>query len=258
MKKNTTNIFGVLYPIVMYYLISAMAFFGMTIIFGETNEIYMLKQMVSSGATIPFLLALKKQDAYAEDIVYGKTEKLSVWQTLKLSAMVFVMMAAFGIALNNLIVMTPLVEVSTGFQSANEAFFGGGFMLEVLASGLVVPIAEELLFRGIVLKRCSYWVGEGWGVLFSALLFGIIHVNLVQFFYATLLGVLLALLVQRKERVWLAVLGHASANLMAIFRAETGILDFSYKADIAGIGFTALMAGVGVIAMSLLWKQEKN
>ena len=250
MKKLTNNIWGILYPIVVYYLISSLAFFGMTILFGESNEIYMLKQMVSSGSTIPFLLALKKQDAYAEEVVYGKERRMTLKEGACLAVLVFFSMAVLGMALNNFIAMTPLMQVSTGFQNANEAFFGGGVLFELLASCIVVPVAEELLFRGILLKRCSYLVGENWGVVFSAVLFGIIHVNLVQFIYATLLGLLLAVLVQKTKRIWTAVLGHVAVNLMAIIRTETGIFDFSYEADFAGIGFSLMLLGMG---MGILW-----
>lgn len=255
MKTKTTNIWGVIYPIIIYYLVSSLAFFGMTILFGEADEIYMLKQMVSSASTIPFLLSLKKQDAYVKEVVYGKAEKWKCSQAVFLGGLVFLAMAAIGIALNNFIAMTPLVQISTGFQSANEAFFGGGLLLEILASCVVVPIAEELLFRSVVLNRCGLLVGERWGIVFSALLFGLIHVNLVQFLYASVLGILLAVIVVKTKRVWLAVVGHAAANLMAILRAETGWLDFSYEPDFAGIGFSLLMVFVGVVAAGVCLKK---
>lgn len=258
MKKKTTNIWAVLYPIVLYYLISSMAFFGMTLIFGEVDEIYMLKQLVSSGSTIPFLLSLKKQDAYAEEIVFGKIRKWSVRQAVSIGTMVFVAMAAFGIALNNFIAMTPLVQMSTGFQNVNKAFFGGEVLLTILASCVVVPIAEELLFRSVVLKRCSTMVGERLGIVFSALLFGVIHVNIVQFLYATVLGLLLAIFVCKTKRVWVAVLGHAAANLMAILRAETGIFSYAYEADWAGIIFSLCMVVIGAVATELCLERCKS
>lgn len=258
MKKSASNIWEIFYPIVLYYLVSSLAFFGMTILFGESDEIYMLKQMVSSGMTIPFLLNLKKQDAYAEEVVYGKGEKLSVKQAILLGTLSFLSLAAFGVALNDFIAMTPLVEISTGFQNVNQAFFGGGVLLEILASCVVVPIAEELLFRSVVLKRSSLLLGERLGIVFSALLFGVIHMNLVQFLYATLLGAMLAVFAVKTKRVWLAVLGHAAANLMAILRAETGVLDFAYEADAAGIIFSIAMLAIGILAAGFCFKQYER
>lgn len=254
MKKKNYNVWSILYPIVLYYVISSFVFFAMNIIFGEAQEIYMLKQLVSSGATIPFLVSLWKQDMYVENVVYGKL-KQPIGKLVLQIVLVCVAVGTLGVALNNFIAMTPLVEISTGFQTANENFFSGGLLLEILASCIVVPIAEELLFRGIVLKRSTMMVGEPLGILFSALLFGLIHVNLVQFLYATLLGILLAVIVVRTRRVSMAIFGHAAANLIAILRAETGVLDFSYQPDLTGIGFSLLMVCIGGAAVWMLFKQ---
>lgn len=256
--KKTTNIWSVLYPVVLYYLISGMAFFGMTLLLGEAEEIYMLKQLVSSGVTIPFLLSIKKQDAYAEEVVFGKVKKWTLSQAVSVGTMVFIAMATFGIALNNFIAMTPLVKISTGFQDANKAFFGGEVLLTLLASCVVVPIAEELLFRSVVLKRCRNMVGERLGIIFSALLFGIIHVNMVQFLYATILGLLLGIFVCKTKRVWIVVVGHAAANLMAILRAETGLFSYAYKADWAGIVFSLCMVVIGAVATELCLERCRN
>lgn len=252
MKKY--QVLEILYPIGLYYLISGVVFFALNILLGESQEIYMMKQLISSGATIPFLLSLYKQDMYTEKVVYGK-EKPDLGKFMLQIALSVVAAGAFGVALNNFIAMTPLVEVSAGFQNANENFFAGGLLVEILASCVVVPVAEEVLFRGIVLKRASMPFGEGTGIVCSALLFGVIHMNLVQFIYAVLLGALLAVIVVKTRRVSMAVIGHAVANLIAVFRAETGVLDFAYQPDVSGIGFSILMILVGIFAMWFLFKQ---
>lgn len=250
MKKY--QVLEIIYPIGLYYLISGVVFFALNILMGESQDIYMVKQLISSGATVPFLLSLYKQDMYTEKVVYGK-QKLELGKFVLQILLTAVSAGTWGVALNNFIAMTPLVEVSAGFQNANENFFAGGLWVEILASCVVVPIAEELLFRGSILKRVSMISDEKVGVLCSALLFGVIHMNLVQFIYATLLGALLAVIVVRTRRVSLAVIGHASANLIAVLRAETGVLDFSYQPDLNGIGFSLLMVAVGSVALWLLF-----
>ena len=201
---------------------------------------------------------MKKQDAYVEEIVFGKIKKWQLKQAVVIGMLVFVAMATFGIALNNFIAMTPLVQISSGFQEVNRSFFGGEVLLTILASCVVVPIAEELLFRCVILKRCSIMVGERLGIAFSALLFGVIHVNIVQFLYATILGLLLAVFVCKTKRVWVAVLGHAAANLMANLRAETGIFSYAYEADWAGIVFSLCMVVIGAVATELCLERCKS
>jgi len=249
------NVWEILYPIALYYLVSGFVFFALNILLGERVEVYMFKQLVSSGATIPFLISLWKQDMYVEKVVFGK-QKQSIKQGLSEFVLVCISAGTLGVALNNFIAMTPLVEVSAGFQNANENFFAGGVMLEILASCVVVPIAEELLFRGIILKRASMMAGEYMGVLCSALLFGVVHMNLVQFLYATIIGAFLAVVVVKSRKLHLAVIGHGAANLVAVLRAETGVLDFSYEADMSGISFSLMMVAVGVIAAGMLFRQN--
>ncbi len=255
-----TNVWAVLYPILIYYVISRCIFFVLGLLMGEAQEVYMIKQMICSGATIPFLYTLWKQELYAEEVVYGKKEKQPVIKVLAQIILIGAGMACLGIALNNVIVMSPLVDVSSGFKEANEAFFAGGIWVEIAASCVVVPIAEELLFRGVVLRRIRSFAGMAYGVIFSSILFGIVHVNLVQFVYAALLGMLLGIIVMKTKRVFYAVIGHGAANLVAILRAETGVLDFSYAYNWQACFFTVAMALCGMYLFYFgmrLFSQEK-
>ena len=128
------NIWNVLYPIVLYYVVSGFAFFGMTILFGELPEIYMIKQLVSSAVTIPFLLSLLKQERYIHEVVYGKQEKRPFGVKLLIGILLATGTACIGMAINNCIAMTPLVELSMGFKQANESFFSGAILIRILAS----------------------------------------------------------------------------------------------------------------------------
>lgn len=257
MSKRTYRIWDVLYPILYYYVISGIVFFALSMILGSSQEIYMVKQLIGSGATIPFLMTLWKQDCYAEQVVYGKRQE-SFGKQIGQIVLSCIAVGSLGMALNNFIAMTPLMQASAGFQTANENFFAGTVIVEILASCVVVPAAEELLFRGVVQKRCMMMAGEKMGILFSALLFGIVHVNFVQFLYAAVLGLVLGAIVQKTGKVSLAVWGHAAANLIAIVRAETGVFNFSYQPDLAGIVFSLFLVCVGMAAGWLLWKTATN
>ena len=247
MKKITYRMWDIVYPILFYYMISGVVFFALGMILGSKQEIYMVKQLLASGATIPFLVSLWKQECSAAQVVYGKSNRSFSMRVVEVF-LSCVTVGCFGAALNNFIAMTPLMQASSGFQTANENFFAGTMIVEILASCAVVPMAEELLFRGIVQKRCTSLAGEKAGIFFSALLFGIIHINLVQFLYAAGVGLILGLIVQKTRKVSLAIWGHAAANLIAIIRAETEILSFAYEPDLAGIGSSFLLVCVGLMA----------
>ena len=82
----------------------------------------MLRQLICSAATIPATMSFYKQDKIAEQVVYGtEKEKLDTkWLTDAVLAVVGA--ATLGIAVNNIIAMTPLVQMSEGFQEANQSF----------------------------------------------------------------------------------------------------------------------------------------
>jgi uncharacterized protein len=86
--------------------------------------------------------------------------------------------------------------------------------LVVLIGGLVVPLGEELLFRGLgygVLRR----LGRVAGVLITAAIFALAHGLNVVFAAAFLLGVVNAVLYERTGSIWPPAASHATFNLIS-------------------------------------------
>ena len=73
------------------------------------------------------------------------------------------------------------------------------------------PLCEELLFRGLLAGRLARY-GQAPGAFVSALLFGLYHANLEQFFYAFLLGLLLAYVYYRTGLLRVSVALHMVLN----------------------------------------------
>ena len=79
-------------------------------------------------------------------------------------------------------------------ESAAGAFEGQNPLLLIAATVLLGPVAEEMIFRGMTYRRVKNYLGTGWAVGISSVLFGIYHGNTIQFLYAAVLGILLAVL----------------------------------------------------------------
>ncbi|MBD5096909.1 MAG: CPBP family intramembrane metalloprotease [Lachnospiraceae bacterium] len=95
----------------------------------------------------------------------------------------------------------------------------------------VAPIAEEILFRGLIQK----YVGKFFHgimdkgavlctVLFQALLFGIYHGNVVQGVYAFVLGILLGFLAVRFNSLIPGIIFHISINTSMLLTPITSLL----------------------------------
>ncbi len=98
--------------------------------------------------------------------------------------------------------------------------------MTVLGTCVCAPVGEEFIFRKLLIDRTRRF-GDGISILFSGLLFGLFHGNLFQFFYAFLLGMLLAYLYTRTGNIWWCVTLHGIANLMGgvIIPALAGLID---------------------------------
>ena len=59
-----------------------------------------------------------------------------------------------------------------------------------LYSSLIAPVTEELIFRGIIIKKLEKY-GKLFAIVFSSVMFGMYHGNLYQGIFATLIGLLL-------------------------------------------------------------------
>ena len=81
-----------------------------------------------------------------------------------------------------------------------------------LYAGLGAPVAEEILFRGLVLRGLEPF-GKKFAVFASALLFGLFHGNMTQGPFAFLVGLILGYVALEYDLTWAIVL-HMFNNLI--------------------------------------------
>lgn len=243
------KVWRIVYPLLFYY---AVVLVTMTIaqwIVGAGSGQYVLCQLIASLVAIPCMLPFYRQDqalrgAGGAAIRIGKAELLH-------TACAVMLVLLFSVSLNNLISMTPLVELSAGFQEANEGFYGGTLFMELVSSAVVTPILEELVFRGIVFGRLRDMCPRTASVILSAFCFALVHFNVVQFLYALLVGLVLALLVECAGQVYVAAAGHIAANAVAVVRTETGFLSGTVDGSALAWGVSAALLVLGLALLFL-------
>lgn len=126
----------------------------------------------------------------------------------------------------------------------------------LLLGGIVAPIIEEVLFRGILLKRLlrNYrpWVAIGQ----SALLFGLVHFNPGQSLAVGIMGLVLGWLYYRTRSLGLCMSFHAINNLLAFtvlyqqprLAAAPDALQY-----LGAARYCLLLAGAVVVVAGCLW-----
>ena len=103
---------------------------------------------------------------------------------------------------------------------------------------LLAPIAEELLFRGLIFNYAKKSMPVVFALLLQGLLFGLYHGNLIQGTYAFLLGILLGIIVLKTKTVISSIIFHISLNLSILFVSEkcfNNVLNSTIICIISGI-----------------------
>ena len=82
--------------------------------------------------------------------------------------------------------------------------------------GLLAPMAEEMVFRGAILRSLLRWKQNPWvGIAISALLFAVVHMNPAQMPHAFLIGLLLGWMYWRTDSIVPGVVYHWVNNTVA-------------------------------------------
>lgn len=191
--------------------------------------------------TIPVLCLLMRKDQ-------RKREAAGVYQPrIQVPTMVYPLVAVTAVASciggNNIILSSGLMQVDETYQQLTEILYSAPMWFQLLGTGVIVPLCEELIFRGLMYNRLKDYVPVKWALLMSALAFGIGHGNLVQGVYGFALGYMMAYLYERTNKLWVPALFHIVANSVSVLITESSIFKVLYINEI-----TVLLSGaVGVL-----------
>lgn len=90
-----------------------------------------------------------------------------------------------------------------------------GFLLSFIATAIVPALVEEFACRGIVLGLLKKY-GEGFAIITSAIVFGIMHGNFDQIPFAVFVGLILGYVYVKTNSIWVCVVIHCVNNAISI------------------------------------------
>ena len=135
--------------------------------------------------------------------------------------------------------------------------------LGILIYGVLSPLAEETVFRGITLQRLyllchekksgktAFLLAAG----LSSLLFGIYHGSVVQGLYAATMGFLFCLFLALGGNLFRVIVLHGGANVMTLFLSQAGTFRRASASVMAGAFGIAFCCG-GYVLFSRKHKNE--
>jgi len=137
-----------------------------------------------------------------------------------------------------------------GFRASQVAGAGGAlsvvpFWFRLLGLGVVIAVAEEYIFRGLIFKRQRETNGFVRSMVMSSLIFAIIHSTTVQMIYAFALGILCAYVYEKFGSLIAPITLHVVTSITSLLLVETnGLLWFFQEPMRAGVA-VVLAAFVG-------------
>lgn len=159
-----------------------------------------LSMIVGAGLVFPLFLREKMPIRMKK----GQKKDLVLLAFLGASAALF---------FNILFSLLTITQRSAQYTQVAEKQFSYPLGVGILLYGVISPLAEEILFRGIVYNRMKKIGGSSIAILGSALLFGLYHGNAVQALYAFLLGSLIAFFYDKYDSFAAPVFLHSAANI---------------------------------------------
>lgn len=121
-------------------------------------------------------------------------------------------------------VLTLLIQVVLKLPNENPQleyllpgeFSWGGLLAGLLLVGVMVPIAEEAYFRGLLFQTMRNRWRMSVSLVASSAIFGIVHGDIAVAGMAFILGVILGWVFERSQSLWTAIIVHAINNSVKI------------------------------------------
>lgn len=164
---------------------------------------------------------------------------------------------AFSMVGNNLIDISPLPELSGSYEETSAMLLSGNLILQLLCVGILTPIVEEILMRGILYGRLRDMMRPAWAIFWGGLLFGIFHGNIVQGLYASFFGWFLCWLMERFGSIKATCLSHMVSNTAVSLIVSTSLYSRIFENAIAFWIVTAAASAVFALAIFLLANHQE-
>lgn len=165
-------------------------------------------QLLVLAVILPFYLHHRKK-------YYPKPkEKLSIKIIILSICFLFVTTIPFEYLLT--FIQEHFIKHPTGLDNVNQLLSDSPFILTFISAAIFAPIVEELTIRGLTLNKLLANKSMITSIIVSALLFGIIHLNVLQGIFAFFAGCSLAYIFVKTKSIIPCIICHAANNFLSV------------------------------------------
>lgn len=258
-RESIKRVFYMIAPFAMYYVCLQMVATLLTIFIREyaksSEKLAVFVAECSGTVTGAISLISFLISGMTVFLYYRKKEEMK-WKVepqMFLSAGIGLFLAlGLNLAMGYICQNLPIYEEQLDRASYNaDVPMGLGIVLYILVS----PLVEELVFRWLLVGRIRQHLGIPLAVFTSAIFFGFYHGNILQGIYATMMGLILALVYVWSGSLWHPVLLHMAANA-AIYL--TPFLPEECKIIMSSVWSCAIYLTAGILLIAVLFRTYRN
>lgn len=169
---------------------------------------------------IPFAAyTLIRKKKFKQTMSDMRVSKIS-WKTLIIVIFIGLFAYALNIAVssffNGLISLFGYEKLPSAGTGSSAPMSVGMFFFNLLTVALLPAVCEEFAHRGFLMNGLSS-LGLKRAIVYSSIIFGLMHLNVNQVFYATIIGFLMAIAVVMSKSIFPAIIIHFINNGMNVY-----------------------------------------
>lgn len=236
--KKFKGVFGCIMAFVYVLLIQIVVGMLTGIIFGAIKGVTLALQgvedpqeiakQIQNAITGDFIIFMSALAALVSLVLYAlwyykklaKKKGPSIKKAFDTKTIIWVIVLGLGmqIAISMVLnLLTPILpEVFEKYGELIEKLGMGNSVISFVYIGIIAPFSEEYIFRGVIFNKAKKVIPYMYANILQAILFGVMHGNVVQGTYAFVLGLFLGMLYEKRQSIFVPIALHMVVNLSGI------------------------------------------
>ena len=222
-NSNFSVIWTIIWPVLVYLGASVVAgiligIFGVTVLHIKNYEKFLnshalimniISQIIALAIFLPVYLKTKN---------YIPKVKVSLKKETK-DSIVYIL-AVVGLGCLSGFVMAGIEKLikmpDGGMNTVSDTLYSSSIIVSIITIVIFAPILEEIMFRGIIFNKLNSKMNTWTAIIISALVFGAVHMNIIQGTNAFILGVALAYIYSKTHNLYTCICVHFINNLLSV------------------------------------------
>ena len=206
-RKNTVWVWEALFPYIIYLIVMEFVTAIVPYVTGRTDSSSVTAGLAGQIIMIPVLIFTLHRECMLKFVFEWKKD------AVRDLIIPFAAGAIIGAAATWAAGM--LASADPGFEGI-QTVYRQNIAVTIVSSVIFAPVVEELLFRALMYRRMKCVFRGHTAIIVSALFFAVGHASVLQLVYGFIMGIVFAVLYDRRNTILAPVAMHMAANLITI------------------------------------------